>query len=87
MREAGPDRFVLDIRNAPDALKQALARARQERFIGVIYLPQTELISHFAEAALSRQFDVYLWFEVTRAVEPLPPAEMEAMPESYPFAL
>ena len=58
-----------------------------ERFIGVIYRPETELLSHYAEAVLARQLDGYVWFAETRAVEPLPAAEVEAMPATYPFAL
>lgn len=86
MREATPDRFFLDIRNEPD-LSEALAFWRYERFIGVIYKPETEFQSHYAQAALSEQFDAYLWFEETRAVEPLPATELEALPATYPFAL
>ena len=86
MRQPRPQRFFLDLRQPPD-LAAALEPSRPERFIGVIYRPATELISHYAEAALSRQFDAYLWFEETRAVEPLPAVEIEAMPETYPFAL
>ena len=87
MREADPDRFLLDIRHAGDPLDESMRRARPERFIGVIYRPETERISHYSQASLSRQFDAYLWFEETRAVEPLPAAEIEAMPATYPFAL
>ena len=85
MRQAEPHRFFLDLRR-PD-LAAPLEPPRPERFIGVVYRPATELISHYAEAALSQQFDAYLWFEETRAVEPLPAVEIEAMPQTYPFAL
>lgn len=87
MREAGAERFFLDLRGAPDPLDEALTLPRPERFIGVIYRPGTERVSHYVEAALSRQFDGYVWFEETRAVEPLPAVELEAMPQTYPFAL
>lgn len=87
MRTAGHKRFLLDIRGASDALDRSLQQNRLERFIGVIYHPQTELASHYAQANLSRQFDAYLWFEETAAVEPLPTVEVEAMPATYPFAL
>ena len=86
MARAG-DRFFLDIRGAPDPLASALGRSRLERFIGVIYRPETELLSHYSEAVLARQFDGYVWLAETRAVEPLPAAEVEAMPATYPFAL
>ena len=87
MARAGPDRFFLEVRGASDALASALGRSRLERFIGVIYRPQTELLSHYSEAILARQFDAYVWFRQTTAVEPLPAAEVEAMPATYPFAL
>lgn len=86
MRETGK-RFFLDIRHAEPPLKAALSRWRPERFIGVIYRPETERISHYADAALADQFDAYLWFETTNAVEPLPAVEIEGMPQTYPFAL
>jgi erythromycin esterase-like protein len=42
-----------------------------ERAIGVIYLPETELASHYFHARLSDQFDAVIHFDHTRAVEPL----------------
>jgi erythromycin esterase-like protein len=42
-----------------------------ERAIGVIYLPETELASHYFQARLSDQFDAVIHFDHTRAVEPL----------------
>ena len=44
---------------------------RLERAIGVIYRPETELQSHYFYASLPRQFDEYIWFDETHAVEPL----------------
>ena len=48
---AGVERFVLPLRDAPDALRDELARSRIERFIGVIYRPETEMQSHYLPAA------------------------------------
>lgn len=68
----------------------ALDEPRLERAIGVIYRPQTERMSHYFSASLSRQFDAVLHYDVTRAVEPL---ERNAqwdrgeLPETFPFAL
>lgn len=87
LRAADGASFFLDLRGAGAALDAALAEPRPERFIGVIYRPETERQSHYAPAALSRQFDGYLWFETTAAVEALPAVELEAMPQTYPFAL
>ena len=45
-----------------------------------MYRPDTELQSHYFQAVLPAQFDEYVWFDETRAVEPLgiPGAEPEA---------
>lgn len=87
MRQAGSERFLLDLRHADQSVQEALRRSRPERFIGVIYRPETERVSHYAEAVLANQFDAYVWFEETNAVEPLPAVELEGMPATYPFAL
>ena len=42
-----------------------LLEPRLERFIGVIYRPETELLSHYAEASLPQQFDAFVWFDET----------------------
>jgi erythromycin esterase-like protein len=68
--ETGLSKFMINLRDdatAHDALFQPLL----ERAIGVIYLPQTERLSHYFHAWLSAQFDVLIHFDTTRAVEPL----------------
>ena len=42
-----------------------------ERAIGVLYLPQTERLSHYFHASLSEQFDAVIHIDRTRAVEPI----------------
>jgi erythromycin esterase-like protein len=82
-------RFLLVLGDGDDAL-QGLRQPRLERAIGVIYLPETERISHYFEARLADQFDAVLHFEETRAVEPLErTAEWERgrMPETFPSGL
>ena len=44
---------------------------RLERASGVIYRPDTELISHYFHARLPDQFDAILHYDHTRAVKPL----------------
>ena len=86
--DAGVDRFLLDLspgRN--DALRRRLTEPRLERFIGVIYRPDTELQSHYSQAILPEQFDAYVWFDETQAVTPLGPEHHRGMPETYPFGL
>ncbi len=58
-----------------------------ERAIGVVYRPESELASHYFEAVLGEQFDAYVWFEVTRAVAPLPADKPAGAPDTYPFGM
>ena len=60
---------ALDLRH--HGAVSALASPRLQRAIGVVYRPQTERQSHYFEAVLTRQFDVVLHYDHTRAVEPL----------------
>lgn len=87
--QSGVPSFFIDLRDgrAPDELRAALMDARQERFIGVIYRPDTEFHSHYARTVLPQQFDGLLWFDETRAVEPLPTVKREGVPDTYPFGL
>jgi protein-L-isoaspartate(D-aspartate) O-methyltransferase len=65
--------FLLALRHpAREALRQELMGPRLERAIGVIYRPESELQSHYFEATLPDQFDEYVWFDKTRAVQALP---------------
>jgi hypothetical protein len=60
--------------------------AALERCIGVIYRPETELMSHCAEASLSRQFAAFLWFDRTTALAPLGLEHVRpGFPDTYPF--
>ncbi|HVN19285.1 MAG TPA: erythromycin esterase family protein [Dongiaceae bacterium] len=52
---------------------QGLREPMLERAIGVIYLPESELVSHYFRARISDQFDAVIHFDQTRAVEPLEP--------------
>jgi protein-L-isoaspartate(D-aspartate) O-methyltransferase len=85
--DSGVPRFLLDLSPGRDeALRRRLADPRLERFIGVIYRPETERWSHYSEAVLSRQFDAYVWFDETRALQPLRPFEPHmGVPDTFPF--
>jgi protein-L-isoaspartate(D-aspartate) O-methyltransferase len=85
--DSGVERFLLDLRDASPALREALAEARLERFIGVIYRPETERWSHYAQASLPGQYDGWVWFDRTSAVTPLGPPEQGGEGETYPFGL
>ncbi|WP_119301950.1 erythromycin esterase family protein [Dongia deserti] len=69
------------------ALSDTLLDSMLERAIGVIYRPESELMSHYFEAVLAEQFDAYVWFEETKAVAPLPAERPQGVPETYPFGL
>ena len=85
--DSGIERFLLDM-NATPALSERLAQPRLERFIGVIYRPETERWSHYSEAVLPRQFDAYCWFDETSALEPLAEHELHrGLLDTYPFGL
>lgn len=86
--DAGIPRFLLDLREGEHrALREALMTPRLERFIGVIYRPETERWSHYSEAILPRQFDAFVWFDETEAVTPLATRQHEGAEETYPFGL
>ena len=86
--EAGIKRFLLRLRSPIAAdLAKGLSRPQLERAIGVIYRPESELQSHYFEAELPRQFDEYIWFDESEAVTPLKTAELEGLPDTYPFGV
>ncbi|WP_027165511.1 protein-L-isoaspartate(D-aspartate) O-methyltransferase [Mesorhizobium sp. WSM3224] len=80
-------RFLLDL-GRDKALRERMLERRLERFIGVIYRPETELRSHYADASLPQQFDAFLWFDKTCAVTPLSSEHARSgVPDTYPFGL
>jgi erythromycin esterase-like protein len=87
--DTGIDRFLLDLRpeEIGRELNEALSEERLERFIGVIYRPDTERWSHYSECVLPKQFDAWVWFDETTAVTPLPGQQRPGEDETYPFGL
>jgi protein-L-isoaspartate(D-aspartate) O-methyltransferase len=82
------DNFMLPLRKPLKQItRQRLLPERLERAIGVIYRPEAELQSHYFYASLPRQFDEYIWFDETRAVEPLNRGTSKGMPDTFPFGL
>lgn len=82
--------FLLPLREGsqgPGATREALLAPHLERAIGVIYRPDSELVSHYFQAALPAQFDEYIWFDESWALHPLEVEEMKGLPETYPFGL
>jgi erythromycin esterase-like protein len=90
--DSGRECFLLDLREGVDAqLRMALRDPRLERFIGVIYRPETERWSHYVDSRLAEQFDAYVWFDRTTAVTPLPTRTTTGHEvsddETWPFGL
>jgi len=86
--ETMTDNFLLPLsKPLQEVTRNELLAERLERAIGVIYRPETELQSHYFYASLPRQFDEYIWFDETRAVEPLTRDSIKGMPDTFPFGL
>ena len=86
--ETGVPRFLLNLSDSKAA--EVLTEQRLERAIGVIYLPQSERVSHYFYARLPEQFDAVLHFDETEAVEPLDHPgrpKSEDAPETYPTGI
>jgi erythromycin esterase-like protein len=84
--DAGVPRALLAL-GMPGELRRRLRAPRLERFIGVIYRPESELQSHYAEVELPGQFDAFVWFDRTSAVTPLPTVQRPGTPETWPFGV
>jgi protein-L-isoaspartate(D-aspartate) O-methyltransferase len=86
--ETGLPRLLLALRRyATKDITRIMSKARLERAIGVIYRPETELASHYFQAVLAQQFDEYIWFDESSAVRAFETAELEGVPDTYPFGL
>jgi erythromycin esterase-like protein len=84
--DTGIERFLIDLRTTVHpALRRALSEPRLERFIGVVYRPETERWSHYAECRLTEQFDAWVWFDRTTPVTPLSAPAGAAADEASPF--
>jgi len=88
LHEAGIANFLLTWDDAD--VRTLFDKRRLERAIGVIYLPDSERLSHYFYATLPAQFDVVLHFDRTHAVEPLdrnPASIDEEAPETFPTGM
>jgi protein-L-isoaspartate(D-aspartate) O-methyltransferase len=84
----GRSAFFLPLRRPHSiGMRSALIEPRLERAIGVIYRPETELVSHYFQASLPMQFDEWIWIDETNAVGAVPVETVAATPETYPFGL
>ena len=84
----GIPNFMLTWKDEP--VRTILDERRLERAIGVVYLPETERLSHYFYATLPAQFDAVLHFDETTAVEPLDEhqgAVDDEPPETFPTGM
>lgn len=84
--ELGVPAFFLPLRPHRPHLP-GLPESMLERAIGVVYKPQTELVSHYFRANMLQQFDAVFHYDKTRAVEPLERTaiwQAGEVPETYP---
>ncbi|GAB3660843.1 erythromycin esterase family protein [Ramlibacter alkalitolerans] len=87
--QCGEERFWLDLRGNA-ALAELLQERRLERAIGVIYLPQSERVSHYFHTKLPAQFDAVIHIDGTHALQPLgaePAWHVGEPAETYPSGL
>jgi len=82
------ERFLWDFqKDRSGPFYQLLSTPRLERYIGVIYRPETERASHYSPAILPDQYDAFVWFDKTQAITPLPTLTNATEDETYPFGL
>lgn len=87
--QTGLPRFLLLLRNGNPVIT-GLKEPHLERAIGVIYLPETERISHYFSARLADQFDAVIHIDDTKGVQPLDrlaESNIDEELETFPFAV
>lgn len=72
--EVGIKDFILMLKEN-DQLRKHLDISRLQRAIGVLYLPQTERMSHYFFSKLPEQFDAIIHVDTTHALKPLEKTE------------
>jgi erythromycin esterase-like protein len=88
LHETGIANFLLTWDDA--RVRTFFDERRLERAIGVIYVPETERLSHYFYATLPAQFDAVLHFDQTHAVDPLDGDQTwvdEEAPETFPTGM
>jgi erythromycin esterase-like protein len=89
VHDAGVGRGAIRLDAAALAGAPGLRHARPQRFVGVVYRPETERRSHYMECRTAPQYDVYVFFDETRAATPLagPEERAGAADGTFPFGL
>jgi erythromycin esterase-like protein len=90
LEDTGIPAFFLPFEGSGE-MHAAFSAKRLERAIGVIYRPESEMMSHYFYANLYAQFDAVVHFSRTRALLPLDerePSDIDTSDlETYPFAV
>lgn len=88
LHRLGVERFLLDLRSGLySSLRDTLSQLRLERYIGVIYRPDTERWSHYSHASLPDQYDAFVWFDRTTAVQSVATPAAADQEETFPSGL
>jgi erythromycin esterase-like protein len=86
--DSGIPFFLLPLRDPLDARTcDLLVPQRLQRAIGVIYRPETERTSNYLHASLAAQFDEFVYFDTTTAVQPLTTKDVDGIPDTFPSGL
>ncbi len=85
--ESESESFLLPLNDSESQVYKQMLNSRLERAIGVIYRPETEIQSHYFYASLPKQFDEYIWFEETSAVEPIESEKDKGTRDTFPFGV
>lgn len=56
-------------------LNREMASIRLERYIGVVYCPQSERLSHYSYSSLSNQYDAIVFMDRTQSIKAIPREE------------
>jgi erythromycin esterase-like protein len=89
LHQVGLKRFLLRL-GPHSGLHELGVNRLLERAIGVLYLPESERLSHYFETDLSAQFDAVLHVDETVALPPLDHSSLIAEPqvaETYPSGM
>ncbi|KAJ3030144.1 hypothetical protein HDV00_009087 [Rhizophlyctis rosea] len=73
-------------------MTRLLQKPLLQRYVGVLYKPDTERWSHYSKSELANQFDATVYLHVTTGINPLDktnhfPDADENVPDTFPFAL
>jgi erythromycin esterase-like protein len=86
---SGLENFILDLHNLNEDAAY-LNNPLLQRFVGVVYHPATERMSHYYHSVLPKQFDAIIHIDKTTALEPLKSTQhwhRGELEETYPWGL